>query len=58
MAKKEPTASQKSWTKSGYKGRFGKDGQPTDDKQAQRILQREGEANQRKIRELNKRGRR
>lgn len=58
MAKKEPTASQKSWIKSGYKGRFGKDGQPTDAREAQRILQRDGEAAERRIRELNKRGRR
>lgn len=56
MAKQ--SASRRSWLASGYKGAFDKNGQPTDDKQAQRILQREGEANQRRIRELNKRGRR
>lgn len=55
MAKQ--SASRRSWLASGYTGRFDRKGQPADDKQAQRILQREGEANQRRIRELNKRGR-
>lgn len=50
------SASRNSWLSSGYTGGFDKNNQPTDDKQAQQILQREGEANQRRIRELNERG--
>jgi hypothetical protein len=55
MAKQ--SVARQSWRAAGYKGRFDKSGQPTDHKQANEIVRRECEANQRRIRELNKRGR-